>query len=337
MRKIAPFVAAVVLAGSGGPTAVHAADAPRHVARLPQGTVRLVGVVRGLPHDHARWWDPDGSPADLERYRPFRDHECWTRHAPEKRVTFLLHIECQLVDASSAQRAAPPGRPGDEEPEEYVSASDEPLPDSMGPSQKPGNERREMDVSWPAWGLDGAVPPSVRPWEGHSVLDPRGRLVPDYKMFSASLAPSIETADFGVGVSAGIWETVITQKPGSDELSEFHRDGRQWFVKIHKATPAAPANSTEVKVVIAHREFYGRLYTRLVAVTTDGREQASLIAYQGNNGSAVFRNLPVSSISELRFQVRPYDWVEFKNVSLHPGKKTQVDVVSFRESVILEE
>ncbi|MFV1967739.1 MAG: hypothetical protein ACC628_20095, partial [Pirellulaceae bacterium] len=75
-------------------------------------------------------------------------------------------------------------------------------------------------------------------------------------------------------------------------------------------------------------KLYGKLKTRLVAVANDGSEHASLIGYIGNNGTAVFRGLPLSSIKEFKFQVRPYDWVEFKNVSLQPGQRTIVTVVS---------
>lgn len=42
--------------------------------------------------------------------------------------------------------------------------------------------------------------------------------------------------------------------------------------------------------------------------------------------------MPLSSIKEFRLQVRPYDWVEFKNVSLQSGQKTDVKVVSPKAS-----
>ncbi len=310
-------------------------DEARFIGHLPQGTIELVGVTRSLPNNHSQWWQPDGSAATLGPYRPRKDDARWARRAPEKRISFLLHITCLPVDTSSTPKDPPPKQPANEQDESDISASDEPWPVPRGPIQQPGNERREIDVSWPAWGLNGAVPPSVRMWEGHSVLDPHGDIAPDYKIFSASLDPSARAADFGVGISTGSWATVITRKPDTADTSSFRRDGRQWFVKFHPATPGDPSNSTEVKIVLAGREFYGKLYTRLVAVANDGREYASLIGYRGNDGTAVFRGLLLASISELRFQVRPYDWVEFRNVSLRPGQKTDVKVVSFDDSVEL--
>jgi len=51
---------------------------------------------------------------------------------------------------------------------------------------------------------------------------------------------------------------------------------------------------------------------------------------------AVFHDLPLSSIKEFRLQVRPYYWVEFKNVSLKSGQKTDVTIVSSDDSVNTE-
>ena len=78
---------------------------------------------------------------------------------------------------------------------------------------------------------------------------------------------------------------------------------------------------------LPHDEFYGKLKTRLVVIDNDGKEHASLIDYLGNRGTAVFSGLPLSSIKEFQFQVRPHDWVEFRNVSLRPGQKTLVTVI----------
>jgi hypothetical protein len=38
-----------------------------------------------------------------------------------------------------------------------------------------------------------------------------------------------------------------------------------------------------------------------------------------------FRNLELGQIEEFQYQARPYRWVEFKNVSLKPGHKTDVE------------
>ena len=35
-----------------------------------------------------------------------------------------------------------------------------------------------------------------------------------------------------------------------------------------------------------------------------------------------------SRLKELRFQIRPYVWVEFQPISLHPGQKAEPKIVS---------
>jgi hypothetical protein len=59
-------------------------------------------------------------------------------------------------------------------------------------------------------------------------------------------------------------------------------------------------------------------------VARDGSEHAAWI----QSGRVVFRDLPLSSLTEFRFQVRSYHWAAFQNVSLHPGQKTDVQLLA---------
>ena len=45
--------------------------------------------------------------------------------------------------------------------------------------------------------------------------------------------------------------------------------------------------------------------------------------------TATFSPDAVAKIKALHLQRRPYHWVEFRNVSLQPGRKTTVDVKDF--------
>jgi hypothetical protein len=178
------------------------------------------------------------------------------------------------------------------------------------------------DASWPAWKLD---PP--RSWEGDSVVDVHGNTVPNYYMVSAELGTTAATVDFRVGVGMGDWETVIRQKADSAGTSSFSRDGRQWTVTFQKAT-AEPSNNNSTQVRLTTTEFSGQWNRRLVAVAGDGSEHESWLGYMGENGEAVFHDLPLSGIREFCYQVRPYYWVEFKNVAIESGQKTDAKVVS---------
>jgi tetratricopeptide (TPR) repeat protein len=68
---------------------------------------------------------------------------------------------------------------------------------------------------------------------------------------------------------------------------------------------------------------------RVVGVTYSGREVRGSVSGRGGNilsSNTHEFNLTLRDIKEFRFQTRPYEWVEFKNVSLRPGVKTDVVV-----------
>jgi hypothetical protein len=68
-----------------------------------------------------------------------------------------------------------------------------------------------------------------------------------------------------------------------------------------------------------------------VAVGLDGREHSTDYWSKGGAAefeqiTATFSRMPLKDIKTFRLQIRPYRWVEFRNVSLQPGKKTDVKV-----------
>ena len=136
--------------------------------------------------------------------------------------------------------------------------------------------------------------------------------------------------DLRVGVSMGEWETVTSWKPDSEGSSDFKRDGRVWTVAFSKAKTFR--NKTEITLE-SPVHTYGQWNSRLVAEAGDGSEHISRIGGSSGqlNGTVVFKNLPVSSIEEFRLQLRSYHCVEFDNISLQPGQKTQVKIISSEE------
>ena len=61
--------------------------------------------------------------------------------------------------------------------------------------------------------------------------------------------------------------------------------------------------------------------TRVIAVDNEGQEHTASRCEGSNIGNvrqltATFQNLPLKQINEFRFQARPYQWVEFRNVAL---------------------
>ncbi|MGD0899700.1 MAG: protein kinase, partial [Thermoguttaceae bacterium] len=179
------------------------------------------------------------------------------------------------------------------------------------------------DTSSPVWRIE----PSTGSWGAVGILDLHGETVRDCHLFCAELDNSAEKAKLGVGIDMGPWDTLITQNADSLGASTYHREGRDWTVKFLKAEPASRHGVNCTRVALVSDEPYGSWRMRLVAVTRDGGERASWIGSIAHNGEAFFEGLPLSSINEFRLQARPYAWVEFRNVSLHPGQRTDVQVV----------
>lgn len=67
----------------------------------------------------------------------------------------------------------------------------------------------------------------------------------------------------------------------------------------------------------------------VIAIDKDGKIYAtghgSIASGKIDQLTASFRNLKLDQIEEFQYQVRPYQWVEFKNVSLRSEHKTDVE------------
>ena len=155
-----------------------------------------------------------------------------------------------------------------------------------------------------------------------SGLYKKGLHVPDLQAIAASLRQHQTTVGVGVGVAAGSWETVASSA-GKGVRSADRASGGVVF-----AEPYEVESQTRITVSNTLVDFD----CRVIAVDTDG-EPHMPSARRGRAGTmrqttASFHNLALSDIREFRFQARPFSWVEFKNVSLKPGERTDVSVVA---------
>ncbi len=338
---------ALVLLCAVGQAGEPVAYGPPFIARLPQGTVELVGVTYDYrPTKRSRWWRPDGSAAPIGSFRALQKYGNRRVLADEKVRTFLVRFENLPTDASKNpagginSSTAPQGPVWLRGTPNFVA----------GEGAKAGNPT-QFFTGAPSWDTGSnlwiatSVYYAVKDAQGavtrYNARPPRSAAADPadtytrydtaphfYRMFASVVAGYAPTTDLRVGVSMGEWETVLSWKPDTAGRRSFSRDGREWTVTFRKATTVH--NKTRVTVKSLSYT-YGQWNKRLVAVASDGNEHASRIhggGLDGNRGEAVFHNLPLSSIKEFRLQVRPFCCVEFDNVSLQPGRKTQVTVVS---------
>jgi len=357
LRKVIGLLPLVLLCGFGQ-AGVSMADGGECIARLPQGTVELVGITYWPPTNRSQWWRPDGSAAKIG---PFHSRE--TGRMPKlvrdlypdmKVFTFLVRF----------QSAASIPSPSSSSPGDIINLpADASIPRPRLPTR---SDKDPADEGiWSAFAINPSgswhvsdirqIGPNCTgkylrigaytPFCGATdIVDVNGKDVPHYHAYWASISESGQTTDLLVGDDMGPWETVISRRPDRAGRRTFSRDGQQLTVTFQKATVGPSAHTTQVKLTIpspsiltcgvisATGSVSGKLAMQLVAVASDGSEHATWIL----NGRAVFYDLPLSSITELRFQVRPYCWVLFKNVSLHSGQNTNVQIVSPDDSAKTE-
>jgi len=271
----APSTKAEDAAPAAIPGAKHAASersSGPFVGRLPQGTVQLVGITEYPPRKQSRWFQPDGSPAEVPPVLAPQSM-LWTWGRPA--LSFLVLTRSLPRDGSP----------------------------------------------YPIWEISqhqGA--------EGQAVVDASGRRLREYRILSAIFPPTLAAVNLRVGYGLGRWDTVVTLKPEVGSSGSFARDGKQRKATLQqvKEPELSMRNATQVTLncTVNHPEWE----LRLVAVDQERKEHASRLGSVGKSYIAFFQALPLSSIKEFRLQLRPYSWVEFKNVSLHRGRKTKVEV-----------
>ena len=120
-----------------------------------------------------------------------------------------------------------------------------------------------------------------------------------------------------IGVAAGPWETISSH------------DGKRMSIgKRNDVLWSQAFQSNSGIHIVTSREWRKDQTDRVVAIDKEGKlhtpGSGSIASGKIDQHTASFRNLKLGQIEEFLYQVRPYQWVEFKNVSLRPGHKTDV-------------
>jgi len=134
-----------------------------------------------------------------------------------------------------------------------------------------------------------------------------------------SCEPGLAKASLRVGVAAGPWETRRQLDFSSGSLA-----GSEGVI-MRTVIPG----ERETSVVCDYQELKG-WQTRLIALGANGEIKPIRVGSWMSLGStaqysATFLSEAIQG-AKLHLQRRPYHWVEFHNVSLKPGQRTQVEV-----------
>jgi len=133
----------------------------------------------------------------------------------------------------------------------------------------------------------------------------------------------LDVNDFKIGVAAGAWETLATSG------SKF--GGRRRKTPGIVFTEAYNTQKGYAVVIVTHKKDIQKENWRVVAIDQEGNtHKADFYQTQGigefEQNMFHFQGLRSDQIGRFEFQIRPYRWVTFRNVSLKPNFKTDVQV-----------
>jgi hypothetical protein len=246
-------------------------------------TVELLGVTY-IPVTEELWWRPDGSPLPQG---PFDDVSFTPSVDPNWQQFAYYAIAVQIYHAVAVQiQGKPP---------------------------------QEVHVGLLKWDFTDAV------YAGTTSAYVSNRHV-YYENIHAGVSKfpkAVEKTSLRLGIVSGDWQTIFAGRhygfyeKGKDtaHVRTPERAGGPFSV-----IPGEKGLHIEVTYNITDRDF------RVVAVDKDGKVHIS--SRGGSSGTpnlrrttASFPDLTHEHLQEFRFQVRPYEWVEFKDISLRPGKE----------------
>jgi serine/threonine protein kinase len=106
-----------------------------------------------------------------------------------------------------------------------------------------------------------------------------------------------------------IWFQNIQDSPAAMSITFTHNTKRDWEARLVAVDQEGLVHEPESPIGGGGQSY---------------QQDAEIMSYL--QGPTTFRGMNQSRLKELRFQVRPYYWVEFRNISLRPGQLTQVEV-----------
>ncbi|MFH1614635.1 MAG: M56 family metallopeptidase [Planctomycetota bacterium] len=140
----------------------------------------------------------------------------------------------------------------------------------------------------------------------------------------AHIKKGIKQTKITAGAAAGKWNTIATHNGHGITSKTF---------KGKKIILSAANESKNGLVMTITDNICFTEAARLIAIdkngsTFTGNMQTGLSDSGLAQSTFIFANLSLNSIKEFQFQIRPYEYVTFKNVSLKPDFKTDVQVVA---------
>jgi beta-lactamase regulating signal transducer with metallopeptidase domain len=166
-----------------------------------------------------------------------------------------------------------------------------------------------------SWNIEGAG----RSEGSCIVVDAKDRQLEGFEAVISDMKEGKSSTTIRIGIAAGPWNTIAAH------------DGKHMGTGIRGGVLWSQAFETSGGThIVASSEWRKDRTERVVAIDTKGKlhttDHSSIATGKVDQLTATFRNLKRNQITEFQYQVRPYDWAEFKNVSLKPGVTTDVEI-----------
>ncbi len=175
---------------------------------------------------------------------------------------------------------------------------------------------RDLGIRW-------RVPGGNRGSDRGPALGQAGEYLTGTYAYTSNQPPEVESTNVFIGITSADWQTRAIHDTPDDEGS-YTLDKDQAI-----AFGVAYEKDGQAHVPITSTIRSADMDSRLVAVDTSGQSHTGARSTSGGNvlsSTTCSFDMPLDRIREFRFQTRPYLWVEFRNVSLRPEQKTDLEV-----------
>jgi hypothetical protein len=155
--------------------------------------------------------------------------------------------------------------------------------------------------------------------------DQEGERVEDLRVYTTNQPKDKDITLVRIGATADKWQTRAVYKP-DDKEKTYDFDGQS----VAFSKPYEDNGDTVLPFTHNLNKPKVEIDVRIAAIKKDGRIRLGSCSGSGGNilSSLTYRfeSLPLEEIKQFEFQTRPFEWVAFKNVSLKPNFKTDVQV-----------
>ncbi len=172
--------------------------------------------------------------------------------------------------------------------------------------------------------------PNPGVYSAHAQPSVAGKDTKDLRMLWMVLDKSLTNCDLEVSVASGEWVTGATAKPGSKSLIMKNVDGFEEWITISPLAEADGLTVVSFSHSITDRD------VRIVVIDTEGKEHTQPFGHGGpGTFSRNFKDgsftscqfaVPLKRVDLIKLQTRQYNKTTFKNVSLNPDYKTDVQI-----------